>query len=467
MEQRNGGDAPICFILFEMGLQDSREGNPWLATPQMISRRQCYGIRLLLLTFMSKRVSTSSTSPNKRRRPDANQASLESFFSSPGRAKPRVGPSSPTKDGQTARTGAVASPTPSRVPEIIDVDLLDSDPEVSDVVSLSTPQGPDLVERPASSLTEPNTTGRVIGLCSTASQMNSPPYEQLTRDVASFVPDVSLFVGVAGSRPVGFTFLAHTLAEIRKTRSRTAILNALTNFMRIILIHHPQSLVAAVYLLSNTLSPPYTQVELGLGPSAISQSIQQVSGLTSAALRKLYNKFGDPGDVAFEAKSNMRTLLPHAPLSICDVHSALLKIAACKGQGAAKQKQKLVEKLLVATRGEESRFLVRILSQNLRVGAVRTSILTALARAMVLNGSPTFTVSSDQMRMEWYASPSLLHQIETGDTSAQEELRNKFKRADSILRRVFATHPDYDHVISALMDSGFATLHETVPLTVG
>ncbi|KAF8919877.1 ATP-dependent DNA ligase [Mucidula mucida] len=297
--------------------------------------------------------------------------------------------------------------------------------------------------------------------------MNSPPYEQLTRDVASFVPDVSLFVGVAGSRPVGFTFLAHTLAEIRKTRSRTAISNALTNFMRIILIHHPQSLVAAVYLLSNTLSPPYTQVELGLGPSAISQSIQQVSGLTSAALRKLYNKFGDPGDVAFEAKSNMRTLLPHAPLSICDVHSALLKIAACKGQGAAKQKQKLVEKLLVATRGEESRFLVRILSQNLRVGAVRTSILTALARAMVLNGSPTFTVSSDQMRMEWYASPSLLHQIETGDTSAQEELRNKFKRADSILRRVFATHPDYDHVISALMDSGFATLHETVPLTVG
>jgi hypothetical protein len=39
-------------------------------------------------------------------------------------------------------------------------------------------------------------------------------------------------------------------------------------------------------------------------------------------------------------------------------------------------------------RGEEARFLVRTLAQNLRVGAVRTTILSALARASALSSNP-------------------------------------------------------------------------------
>ena len=65
----------------------------------------------------------------------------------------------------------------------------------------------------------------------------------------------------------------------------------------------PPSLLPALYLLSNSLAPPYIPIELGLGPSIISKAIQQVSGLSAAALKRLYTKTGDPGDVAYEAKS--------------------------------------------------------------------------------------------------------------------------------------------------------------------
>lgn len=303
-----------------------------------------------------------------------------------------------------------------------------------------------------------------IGLRGVVSPAATPPYESLVQDVISFNADPSLFLRDKNS--VDFSFLARTLAEIRQTRSRTAIINGLTNFFRIVAAHHPQSLTPSVYLLSNTLAPPFRQVELGLGPSALSQSIQQVSGLTSAALRKLYTKFGDAGDVAFVAKSNVRTLMPHAVLTVSGVYRTLLQIAECKGQGASKSRQRLVEKLLVSAQGEETRFLVRILSQNLRVGAVRTSILTAIARASVL-APPTHLSCSSSSDMDWYASSSLIQDARNDRDGARGGLNDRFKKADSLLRRIFAIHPDYEHVISALMTVGFSGLSESVPLTVG
>lgn len=48
-----------------------------------------------------------------------------------------------------------------------------------------------------------------------------------------------------------------------------------------------------------------------------------------------------------------------------------------------RQKQALVHKLIVSCRGPETRFLVRTLLANLRVGAVGLTIQVALAHAVV------------------------------------------------------------------------------------
>ena len=168
-----------------------------------------------------------------------------------------------------------------------------------------------------------------------------------------------------------YSFLAHALSILSRTRSRILILNTLTNYLRLISLYDPPSVLPSLYLLSNTIAPPYLSVELGLGYSIISKSIQHVSGLTPAAFGKLYKSLGDPGDVAFAAKSSVRTLIPHPALTVLGVYDTLLRISRAQGQGAAKLKQSLVEKLLLSARGEESRYLVRTLCQHLRVGAVR------------------------------------------------------------------------------------------------
>ncbi|KAI0374018.1 ATP-dependent DNA ligase [Pilatotrama ljubarskyi] len=357
-------------------------------------------------------------------------------------------------------------------PGVIDVDLFDerelnNDPGPSARRTPSpaamTPASP-----PPTRSVEPSSTPfskRTIG---NAGSSKAPTYKPLDVDPPSYDLDCSAWPSDA---PVPYSFLAHTLATLSGTRSRIAKLDTLTNALRTICRQHPPSLLPALYLVSNTLSPPYSPIELGLGPSIISKAIQHVSGLSSAALKRLYNATGDPGDVAFEAKSNVRTLIPHPPLLIAGVYAALMKIAGAKGSGAAKTKQAVVEKLLVAAKGEETRFLVRTLCQNLRVGAVRTS-LAALARAMVLT-PPSAVSAAITQDSPFYIDPKTLAAVRppTSKKKAPDEARDAldaiYVRAEGLIKRVYVQHPNYDHIVEALLQGGLEGLAERLPLTIG
>lgn len=154
------------------------------------------------------------------------------------------------------------------------------------------------------------------------------------------------------------------------------------------------------------------------------------------------------------------------------MYNTLLKIAHAKGQGASKQKQALVEKLLVAAKGEETRFLVRTLSQNLRVGAVRTSILTALARAIVMTPANT---SSDSPALQSRLSTDFISVAESEPVgtrkktvdSAIEVMSTQFIEAEALIKKVYAQHPNYDHIVQELLVGGLDGLLDRLPLTVG
>lgn len=197
--------------------------------------------------------------------------------------------------------------SPSQAPvDIIDVDSLSdqepsagpSGPVIESSQSVdSNPLSPD--EQPAVVSSAAKTPTPVLGGSHHASSADTV-YERLDVDPASYVVLDNTW---PPGRPVPYSFLAHTLVILSGTRSRIAILNTLTNCLRTITKHHPQSLLPALYLLSNSLSPPYSPLELGLGGSTISKAIQHVSGLTASALKRLYNTTGDPGKLP--ARRNM------------------------------------------------------------------------------------------------------------------------------------------------------------------
>jgi ATP-dependent DNA ligase len=123
------------------------------------------------------------------------------------------------------------------------------------------------------------------------------------------------------------------------------------------------------------------------------------------------------------------------------VYESLLKIAKSKGSGSQETKQRIVEKLLQDTRGaEESRYVVRTLVQNLRIGAVKTTMLIALARAFLYSKpeGAEFTVRPQQ-------------EI---SSLKKDQLAEIYSNAEEIVKASYARHPNYNDLVPCLLEIG-------------
>lgn len=241
-----------------------------------------------------------------------------------------------------------------------------------------------------------------------------------------------------------YALLTRCFVLVSGTTSRIKIVDTLVNCLRILIEGDPSSLLPAVWLATNSISPPYISMELGLGGSAISKALKNVCGLDNRSLKAIYNKYGDAGDVAFEAKKKQSfTLRKPKPLTIMGVYQSLVKIANSHGQGSAEVKQRLVDRLLQDARGgEESRFIVRTLCQHLRIGAVKTTMLIALSRAFLLSRPPG---TDFPLR-----SASELSKLK------KEELAEIWARGEEIVKGCFAKQPNYSDLVPLLLEIGIS-----------
>jgi DNA ligase-1 len=264
-----------------------------------------------------------------------------------------------------------------------------------------------------------------------------------------------------------YALLAHAFALLSSTRSRLAIVTILTNLLRVLLRHDPEALLPTVYLVSNHIAPPYDGVELGLGGSIVNRAIRDVTGKSASQLRVLYNKTGDPGDVAYEAKKDIKTLMGNRrPIEVMKLFSILHQIAGISGSGSSSAKLSHITKLLVASRGEETRFLVRTFVSHLRINAVRTTITSALARVFSLDGpgSDERLMVTKSDRRGLLANPSKAK--EKADPR-RLELMEKLARCEKLVREVRARHPNFSSIVPVLLEHGLERLSELVPLRVG
>ncbi|PYI13705.1 ATP-dependent DNA ligase [Aspergillus violaceofuscus CBS 115571] len=269
------------------------------------------------------------------------------------------------------------------------------------------------------------------------------PFDQspITFDAGKYVQELKGHWAAQGGDAT-YALLTRAFVLANATTSRIKIVDTLVNFLRVLIEGDPSSVLPAVWLATNSISPPYDEIELGLGGSSISKALKKVYGLNSQGLKSLYDKHGDAGDVAFEAKKRQSfTLMKPKPLRIKGVYQALKKIALSKGSGSQEAKQRIVEKLLQDARGaEESRYIVRTLVQNLRIGAVKTTMLIALARAFLYSKpeGADFSVQSqrDMARLK------------------KEELAEVYSNAEEIVKASYARHPSYDDLVPCLLESG-------------
>lgn len=271
----------------------------------------------------------------------------------------------------------------------------------------------------------------------------SIPFDQspLSFDSARYAAELQMH-WAAEDGDASYALLTRAFVLANATTSRIKIVDTLVNFLRVLVEGDPSSVLPAVWLATNSISPPYDELELGLGGSAISKALKKIYGLNSQGLKALYDKHGDAGDVAFEAKKKQSfTLVKPKPLKIKGVYHSLMRIAMSKGTGSQDVKQRIVEKLLQDARGaEESRYIVRTLVQNLRIGAVKTTMLIALARAFL------YSKPKD-------ASFDVRGQREMAQLK-KEELTEVYSNAEEIVKASYARHPNYNDLVRSMLEAG-------------
>ncbi|KAF7508572.1 hypothetical protein GJ744_009121 [Endocarpon pusillum] len=269
------------------------------------------------------------------------------------------------------------------------------------------------------------------------------PFDQspLTFDPQDYVTELRSYWASEGGN-ASYSLLTRCFILINSTQSRIKIVDTLVNCLRTIIEGDPESLLPAVWLATNSISPPYISLELGLGGSAISKALKKVCGLDGGGLKTLYDKYGDAGDVAFEAKKKQSfTLRKPKPLTIKAVYQSLVKIANSKGNGSVENKQRIVERLVQDARGaEESRYIVRTLVQHLRIGAVKTTMLIALARAFLLSKPAG-------------AEFELLQRSELAKLK-KDELAAIWSKAEETVKACFARRPNYNDIVPGLLEVG-------------
>jgi DNA ligase-1 len=134
-----------------------------------------------------------------------------------------------------------------------------------------------------------------------------------------------------------------------------------------------EAAVSAVFL-SGKAFPAWEEATLQVGGSLLWRVVAELSGKDEAALTAAYRKHGDLGAVAEEVLAERS----EQGLSVLEVFETFKQIAAARGPAA---KTALVRELLQRATPLEAKYIVKIMTGDLRIGLKESLVEEAIARA--------------------------------------------------------------------------------------
>lgn len=176
-----------------------------------------------------------------------------------------------------------------------------------------------------------------------------------------------------------FNKLAEMFDRLESTSSRLEMTDILAQFFKTV---EPSELRQIIYLSVGRLHPEFYPQELGMADKLVLKAVTSVSGRTPKEVEELWVKLGDPGEVAEQliAKKKQMTLFSE-PLTFKAVVDGLTFIETATGKDSQDRKMKHLARLMHDSDPIESRYLCRIVTGRMRIGAGAMTIMDALALA--------------------------------------------------------------------------------------
>jgi DNA ligase 1 len=169
-----------------------------------------------------------------------------------------------------------------------------------------------------------------------------------------------------------FALTCDAIAATSKKLEKIALVDA---YLRSLLRTMPLSEAAtAAIFLSGRPFPAYEEKTLQVGGSLIWRVVGELSGKSEHEMNEIYRRHGDAGSVAAETLPAR----PESGLLLTEVQRAFSGIATARGPAA---KSALLRQLLERATPIEAKYIVKIISGDLRIGLKESLVEDAIARA--------------------------------------------------------------------------------------
>jgi DNA ligase-1 len=135
--------------------------------------------------------------------------------------------------------------------------------------------------------------------------------------------------------------------------------------------------VSAVFL-SGRPFPAYDETTLGIGGTQLWKAVQELSGESEAAMTAAYRRRGDLGAASYDILSGRHNQPPVRSLNVKQVEQVFRQISVTRGAAA---KFKLLCLLLEQATPLEAKYLVKIMTGDLRIGMKESLVEEGIAKA--------------------------------------------------------------------------------------
>jgi DNA ligase-1 len=165
-----------------------------------------------------------------------------------------------------------------------------------------------------------------------------------------------------------FARTCEAIVATTKKLEKTAIV---ADYLR--LLPTSEASLAAIFLSGRPFAA-YRETTLQVGGSLLWRTIAELSGKSEQELTESYRRHGDAGSVAADVLPDV----PRAVLSLATVSQTFEQIAAARGPAA---KGRLLRELLQQAMPLEAKYIVKIISGDLRIGLKESLVEEAIAKA--------------------------------------------------------------------------------------
>lgn len=181
-----------------------------------------------------------------------------------------------------------------------------------------------------------------------------------------------------------FSDIADMFAELESTSSRLEMTAILAEFFK---NQKPSDLRNIIYLSQGRLHPEFHPLELGMADKLVLRAIAVTAGIPDKKAEEIWIKEGDIGSVAEQLikKKKQTSLLSFGggseSLTLDKVVEDLTKIETSEGKKSQDAKIDTLSGMLHSANPIEAKYLCRIVTGRMRIGASAMTILDALAQS--------------------------------------------------------------------------------------